>query len=97
VNRLAELPRCENCGASLFRHRHGVVPSGLCEDCKPKPRGPRRVWTVRKERVERTRVLRAQGLTDQQIAAVLGVCVETVRNRLKKAREQGLATQRGSR
>jgi DNA-directed RNA polymerase specialized sigma24 family protein len=47
--------------------------------------------------MERTRVMRAQGFTERQIAQALGVPVTTVRARLRRARERGMATQKGAR
>ena len=90
---LTGLQFCEECGASIRRR---TTRSRYCDDCLPKPVKEKPIG-VRELALQRTRVLRSQGLTDKQIAAALGVRPQTVKNRLKRARERGLGTQRGAR
>jgi DNA-binding NarL/FixJ family response regulator len=92
MNRLDELPHCEGCGASLTSKK---VATRRCADCRrsrePRPPGRRELD------LQRTRVMRAQGFTERQIADALGVRLETVKMRLRRARERGAATQKGAR
>jgi DNA-binding IclR family transcriptional regulator len=93
MNRLDELPRCEECGATLPSTDYFVR---LCRDCRPKP-SKERPPSRRQESLERLRVMRAQGFSDRQIAAATGSTVASVKDRLRQARKRGIATQRGAR
>ena len=95
MNRLDELPRCQDCGATMTSTDTYTL---LCSDCRPRkpPPGPGPQTRRRRDDMERTRVMRAQGFTERQIAQALGVDITTVRARLRRARQRGMATQKGA-
>ncbi len=73
--------------------------SEICRDCRPRkpPPPPSPLVIQRREAIEVTRVMRAQGFTERQIAQALGISLDAVKRRLRLARERGMATQKGAR